>query len=165
MAVVPAGCTHRPQMYPTPGQAWWMGGGRRVRQGSTGPTHLPLDSIPTQFLIAGILLWENDDVGLILLYSVIYDSVASTLDLFLLLSLLYCMILFNTVRFLLFFSCSVSENSTNLSVDPVAWIKDKTGTVCPSFYPPYLSSLPQLPSNSRKRNLHWQKKWTKNLNV
>ena len=38
------GGTHRPHMYPTPGNV----GGRRVRQGSTSPAPLPLHSTPTQ---------------------------------------------------------------------------------------------------------------------
>ena len=36
-------------------------------------TPLPLDSTPTQFFIAVILLRENDDVGIVLFYSVIYN--------------------------------------------------------------------------------------------
>ena len=51
------------------------GGGRRVRQGSTGLAPLPLDFTPTQFFIAAILLWESNDVGIVLFYSFIYNSV------------------------------------------------------------------------------------------
>ena len=54
-------------------------GGQRLRQGSTSPAPLPLDSTPTQFFIAAILLLENDDVGIVLIYSVIYNSVITVL--------------------------------------------------------------------------------------
>ena len=41
----------RPNMYPTPGQAWGIGGGWRVCQGSPSLAPLPLFSTPTQYLI------------------------------------------------------------------------------------------------------------------
>ena len=79
LAVVPA--RQRPQTTYVP-HAWpgvGNGGGRRVRQGSTSPAPIPLDSTPTLFFIAAILLWENDDVGIVLFYSVIYNSVVAIL--------------------------------------------------------------------------------------
>ena len=73
LAVVPARqhpqTTYVPRAWPGVGN----GGGRRVSQGSTSPAPLPLDSTPTQFFIAVILLRENDDVGIVLFYSVIYN--------------------------------------------------------------------------------------------
>ena len=52
------GGTHRPQMYPTPaGRGEWVG--RRVRQGSTSPAPLPLDSTPTQSEVGFLKLTKN----------------------------------------------------------------------------------------------------------
>ena len=55
LAVVPA--QHHPQTTYVP-HAWLVvgnGGGQRVRQGSTSPAPLPLDSTPAQVFIAAIL--------------------------------------------------------------------------------------------------------------
>ena len=73
------GSNHNPHMYPTPSRAWGMGGGQRVCQGSTGLAPLPLDSTPTHSSLQQFLLWENDDVGIILFYFVIYNSVGAAI--------------------------------------------------------------------------------------
>ena len=51
-------------MYPKPGRAW----GLRVVGGCT---RAPAKT----FFIAAILLWKNDDIGIVLFYSAIYNSV------------------------------------------------------------------------------------------
>ena len=70
-----AGSTHRPHMYPTPGRAWVMGvvGGCARAVPALPPP--PWLNSAKKFFIAAILLWENDDVGIVLFYSVIYNSV------------------------------------------------------------------------------------------
>ena len=88
------GSTHRPHMYPMPGRVWGMGVVRGCARAVPAQPHsltailhnlavvparrhplcVRLPSAKT-FFIAAILLWENNDVGIILFYSVIYNSI------------------------------------------------------------------------------------------
>ena len=71
------GSTHRPHMYPTPGRAWGIGvvGGCARAVPARPPSPLSISRLLRySSLRRGNLTLRNDDVGIVLFFSIIYNS-------------------------------------------------------------------------------------------